>query len=175
MRLSLIGLFAAAGLALTAAGCANRTGDASIAEYCAADPGRANYDICKQHNDIEGVRTSLGSRIDDVFGRTERAQATADQALARNLTCETHTLRNRQAGSCSQPGYTLTSCVQTRYTTRAGGLSILRSINDTECRFNTRVLEMQVRCCHVGADMADTTTVDQPQQQREETAPPPVS
>ena len=49
-------------------------------------------------------------------------------------------------GSC-EPGYTLMSCTQTRYTTARGGLSILREINDEQCRFNTRVLEMQVRCC----------------------------
>ncbi|NWG53871.1 MAG: hypothetical protein HXY28_09145 [Hydrogenophilaceae bacterium] len=160
MRFSHIRLAAVAALALFAAACANRTGDNTIAEYC-ADPGRANYDICKQHRDVESVR----GRVEQVFGvatdarqRADRAQATADQAMARDMTCTTHTLRQRQVGSCSDPGYTLTSCVQTRYTTRAGGLSILRSINDTECRFNTRVLEMQVRCCHVGPDGADTLT-----------------
>jgi hypothetical protein len=64
--------------------------------------------------------------------------------------------------------------VQTRYTTSAGGLAILRSINDTECRFNTRVLEMQVRCCHVGADMEDAVTENS--RRRERQAPPqPVS
>jgi hypothetical protein len=44
-------------------------------------------------------------------------------------------------------GFTLTSCQQTRYTYRAGGPSILREINDQQCRFHDRVLEMQVRCC----------------------------
>jgi hypothetical protein len=163
MRFNLIGVFAAAALTALAAGCASRTGDQTIAEYC-ADPNHAGYDICKQHRDVEGVRTSLGDRIADLFGRTERAQKTADQAMARDINCTTHTIRNRQTGSCEQPGYTLTSCVQTRYTTRAGGLSILRSVNDTECRFNTRVLEMQVRCCHVGDDAADTTATPPPPQ-----------
>jgi hypothetical protein len=171
MRMNLIGMFAAAALAAFAAGCASRTGDQTIAEYC-ADPDHGQYDICKQHRDVEGVRTSLGDRIADLFGRTERAQQTADQALARDMSCTTHTIRNRQVGSCSQPGYTLTSCVQTHYTTRAGGVSILRSINDTECRFNTRVLEMQVRCCHVGADTADTATQTPPPPP---TPPAPVS
>lgn len=165
MRLSLLKIIAVAGLCLAAVGCANRTGDQTIAEYC-SEASHSEHDICKQHRDVEGVRTSLGDRIADLFGRTERAQATADQAMTRELTCSTHTLRNRQTGTCSEPGATLTSCVQTRYTTRSGGLSILRSVSDTECRFNTRVLEMQVRCCQVGAETADATTVDQP-------APPP--
>jgi hypothetical protein len=29
-------------------------------------------------------------------------------------------------------------------------MAILRSINDDQCRFSSRVLEMQVRCCRVG-------------------------
>ena len=174
MRLGVLKILAVAGLSLAAVSCANRTGDQSIAEYC-AEPGHADYDLCEQHRDIEGVRTSLGDRINDLFGRTERAQSTADQALARNLTCATHTLRNRQTGSCTQPGATLTSCVQTRYTTRAGGLAILRSINDTECRFNTRVLEMQVRCCQVGAETPDETTTERPARQPAQAPPERVS
>jgi hypothetical protein len=155
-------LVAIAGLAVTAAACASRTGDQTIAEYC-ANPDRANYDICKQHADTENVRTTLSGRIAEVFGvatdarsRADRAQSTADQAMARNMQCETRTLNNRQTGSCEN-GYTLTSCTQTRYTTRAGGMAILRSINDSECRFNGRVLEMQVRCCYVGATPPPTT------------------
>ncbi|MBI1251413.1 MAG: hypothetical protein GC189_08070 [Alphaproteobacteria bacterium] len=155
-------LVAIAGLAATAAACANRTGDQTIAEYC-ANPDRANYDICKQHSDTENVRTTLSGRIAEVFGvasdarmRADRAQSTADQAMARDINCETRTVRNRSTGSCGD-GYTLTSCVQTRYYSSAGGLSILRQINDSECRFNTRVLEMQVRCCYVGATPPPTT------------------
>jgi hypothetical protein len=161
MRFKLIGLIAAATLAALATGCANRTGDMTIADYC-SNPDHGNYDVCKQHRDVEGVRTTLGDRITDLFGRTEHAQATADQALARNITCTTHTIRNRQTGSCSEEGYTLTSCVQTHYTRRAGGMAILRAINDSECRFNSRVLEMQVRCCHVGDDAPDTAATQQP-------------
>ena len=159
-------LVAIAGLAMTAAACANRTGDQTIAEYC-ANPDRANHDICKQHADTENVRTTLSGRIAEVFGvasdarsRADRAQSTAVQAMARDMNCVT-TMRNRQSGSCGN-GYTLTSCTQTRYTTRAGGMSILRSISDTECRFNTRVLEMQVRCCYVGATPPPTTAAAPP-------------
>ena len=62
MRLGLLKILAVAGLSLAAVSCANRTGDQSIAEYC-AEPGHADYDLCEQHRDIEGVRTSLGDRI----------------------------------------------------------------------------------------------------------------
>ncbi|MGE0045029.1 MAG: hypothetical protein AB7T08_04650 [Hyphomonadaceae bacterium] len=172
--MGLIKIIAAAGFAVALSSCANMTGDQTVAEYC-AEEGHANHDMCENYAHTEGVRTSLGDRIADLFGRTERAQATADEAMARQLTCSTHTLRNRQTGSCSEPGATLTSCVQTRYTTRAGGLSILRAINDTECRFNTRVLEMQVRCCTVGTESADATTVDQPAPAPQQSTPERVS
>src|SRR5688572_5648244 len=90
MRIATI--LAAAALALLAAGCANRTGDQTIAAWCAEDPGRADTDICKQHADTEEVRTSLGQRIAEVFGIANRAQSTADQAMARDITCVTRTL-----------------------------------------------------------------------------------
>ena len=151
-------LFAAAALALLAAGCANRTGDQTIAEWCSADAGRAETDICKQHADTEEVRSSLGSRIADVFGIANRAQSTADQAMARNISCVTRTLNRTQTGTCD-PGYTLTGCTQTRYTARAGGMAILRSVNDSECRFNSRVLEVQVRCCAMGPNPPPATMV----------------
>lgn len=157
-------IFAAAALALLAAGCANRTGDQTIAEWCAGDPGRANTDICKQHRDTEEVRSSLGSRIAEVFGVANRAQETADQAMARNVVCVTRTLNRTRAGTCD-PGYTLTGCTQTRYTTRAGGMAILRQVNDTECRFNSQVLEVQVRCCAMGPNPPPATMV-------RDTAPP---
>jgi hypothetical protein len=151
-------IFAAAAIALFAGACANRTGDQTIAEWCAADAGRADTDICKQHADTEEVRTSLGSRIAEVFGVANRAQATADQAMARNVVCVTRTLNRTRTGSCD-PGYTLTGCTQTRYTTRAGGMAILRSVNDTECRFNAQVLEVQVRCCAMGPNPPPATMV----------------
>jgi hypothetical protein len=169
-------ILAAGALALFAAGCANRTGDMTIAEWCAADPAnRSNTDICKQHADTEEVRTSLSQRIAEVFGIATRAQQTADQAMAREITCVTRTLNRTRTGSCD-PGYTLTGCTQTRYTTRAGGMAILRSVNDTECRYNGQVLEVQVRCCAMGpnpppATMVRNTTPPEP----ETPQPQPVS
>lgn len=164
-------IFAVVALASLATACANRTGDQTIAEWCGADANRADTDICKQHADTQ----TLGGRIAEVFGIANRAQSTADQAMARNLTCVTRTLNRTQTGSCD-PGYTLTGCTQTRYTSRAGGMAILRSINDTECRYNSRVLEVQARCCAMGpnpppATMINDTTPPEPQTP----APAPVS
>ncbi|HRE43858.1 MAG TPA: hypothetical protein PKY87_07785 [Terricaulis sp.] len=164
MRIKMI--IAAAVLGLGLAGCASRTGDLTIAEWCAQDAGRADTDICKQHADTEEVRTSLGQRIAEVFGIANRAQATADQAMTREVQCVTRTLNRVREGSCD-PGYTLTGCTQTRYTTRAGGMAILRSINDSECRFNSQVLEVQVRCCAMGPNLPPATMV------RDETPPEP--
>ena len=161
MRLVLI--LAATVLALGAAGCANRTGDQTIAEYC-ANTDNTDTDICKQHADTENVRMTLGDRIAEVFGVANRAQATADQAMAREVVCVTRTLNRTNTGTCD-PGYSLTSCVQTRYTSRSGGMAILRSINDTECRFNSQVLEVQVRCCAMGPNPPPATMV-------RDTAPP---
>jgi hypothetical protein len=157
---------AAAALALLATACANRTGDMTIADWCAADSGRANSDICKQHADTENVRTSLGDRIAGVLGVANRAQSTADQAMARNMVCVTRTLNRTRTGTCD-PGYTLTGCTQTRYGASAGGMAILRSVNDTECRFNSQVLEVQVRCCAMGPNPPPATMV-------RDTPPPPA-
>ncbi len=157
---------AAAALALLATACANRTGDMTIADWCAADSSRANSDICKQHADTENVRTSLGDRIAGVLGVANRAQSTADQAMARNMACVTRTLNRTRTGTCD-PGYTLTGCTQTRYGASAGGMAILRSVNDTECRFNSQVLEVQVRCCAMGPNPPPATMV-------RDTPPPPA-
>jgi len=168
-------IFAAAALALLATACANRTGDQTIAQWCAEDSSRADTDICKQHADTEEVRTTLGSRIAEVFGVANRAQATADQAMTRNIMCVTRTLNSTQTGTCD-PGYTLTGCTQTRYTSRAGGMAILRSINDTECRYNGRVLEVQARCCAMGPNPPPATQVRDVVPPRPQTpAPAPVS
>ena len=159
-------ILAAAALALLAAGCANRTGDMTIADWCQQDASRADTDICKQHADTENVRVSLGERIAGVLGVANRAQSTADQAMARNVVCVTRTLNRTRTGSCD-PGYTLTGCTQTRYTARAGGMAILRSVSDTECRFNSQVLEVQARCCAMGPNPPPATMV------RDQTPPAP--
>jgi hypothetical protein len=168
-------IFAAAALALFIGGCANRTGDMTIAQWCAEDASRENTDICKQHRDTEEVRVSLSQRIAEVFGVANRAQATADQAMARQITCVTRTMNRTRTGSCD-PGYTLTGCTQTRYTTRAGGMAILRSVSDTECRYNSQVLEVQVRCCAMGPNPPPATQVtDQEPPEPQEPEPAPVS
>lgn len=164
-------IFAALAVTLLAGACANRTGDQTIAQWCGEDPSRANTDICKQHQDT----VTLGDRIANVLGVANRAQSTADQAMARNVVCVTRTLNRTRTGSCD-PGYTVASCTQTRYTTRAGGMAILRSVSDTECRYNSQVLEVQVRCCAMGpnpppATMVRDTQPPEPQQPQ----PAPVS
>ena len=164
---------AAAAMALFAAGCANRTGDQTIAEYC-TESSHETYDICKQHRDTEEVRTTLGQRINEAFGRADHAQQTADAAMNRNISCVTRTLRRTQTGACD-PGYTLTGCTQTHYTRRAGGLAILRQINDTECRYNTRVLEVQVRCCAMGPNPPPATMVSETPAPQTPPPPPPTS
>ena len=164
-------LFAALAVTLLAGACANRTGDMTIAEWCGADPGRANTDICKQHQDT----VSLGERVANVFGIATRAQQTADAAMSRNVVCVTRTLNRTRAGTCD-PGYTLTGCTQTRYTTRAGGMAILRSVSDTECRYNAQVLEVQVRCCAMGPNPPPATMVrDTPPPAPQAPQPAPVS
>ena len=67
--------------------------------------------------------------------------------------CETRTVRYAKSGACSQ-GYTLMGCTQSRYWKRAGGVSIMREIDDKECTYATKVLELKVRCCMVGAQAA---------------------
>lgn len=164
-------IIAVTALALLASACANRTGDMTIAQWCAQDERRADTDICKQHADTEEVRVTLGGRIAEALGLAQRAQTTADAAMTREITCVTRTLNRTQTGTCD-PGYTLTGCTQTRYTTRAGGMAIMRSINDTECRFNGQVLEVQVRCCAMGPTPPPATMVRDQQPPAPETPPP---
>jgi hypothetical protein len=148
----------------------------TIAEWCSADPAnRSNTDICKQHRDTEEVRVTLGQRIAEALGIANRAQETADAAMSRNVTCVTRTLNRTRTGSCD-PGYSLVGCTQTRFTTRAGGMGIMRSINDTECRFNSQVLEVQVRCCAMGPNPPPATQVrDSVPPEPQQPQPAPVS
>ena len=148
--------------ALSVSGCMNIPTDMTVAEDC-ANPKKADENVCRLKVEIDGTSTPLAStdmRLADALKLTANAQATADsakadaaaamakaeEALADTMVCETTTVQKSSTGSCRE-GYTLTSCNQTRYTYRAGGPSILREINDQQCRFNDRVLEMQVRCC----------------------------
>ncbi len=149
---------------LSVSACMNVPNEMTVAEYC-ANPKKANENVCRLKVEIDGSTTAIADtnmRLSDAMKLTADAQATADAAkadaaaaMARaeeayakddSMVCETRTVQKTNVGTCRE-GYMLTSCNQTRYTYRAGGPSILREINDEQCRFNDRVLEMQVRCC----------------------------
>ncbi|MGH1422486.1 MAG: hypothetical protein ACRBEQ_11770 [Hyphomonas sp.] len=162
-----------AGLAISLAGCMTIPNDMTVADYC-ANPKKANENVCRLKVEIDGTTTALadtnmrlsdaqkmanGAMIAaaDAQASADAAQASANAAMARandafskrdDIVCETRTVQKTDTGTC-RPGYTLTSCQQTRFTYRSGGPSILREINDDVCRFNDRVLEMQVRCCGI--------------------------
>ncbi len=159
------------------AGCQLIPAEQTVAEYC-ANPDKANEAVCKLKVEIDGNSTALAdtnmrlsearsmadsatsaaaaaqASADAAQASADAAMARADEAFAKEVQCETRTIQNTDTGTC-RPGYALTSCTQTRYTTRAGGLSFLREINDEKCRFNSRVLEMQVRCCAVSGSVAE--------------------
>lgn len=120
----------------------------------------------------------------EALGVAGRAEVTANQALQtansnssrlslEDMTCETRTLQKTNIGSC-RPGYRVMSCTQTRFTYRAGGMSIMREIDDEKCRFQDRVLEMQVRCCAMAskAPNAYNQTIDYGQPDVRRPAPP---
>ena len=149
----------------------------SVADYC-ANPDKAWDNVCQLNVEINGTKTALAdtdlrlgearAMASSAVSASSRAQATADSAQlsaasaqataneARSLAlssiddlhCETQTINKTDTGTCPA-NFRLMSCTQTRYTHRAGGLSFLRDINDQSCRFNSRVLEMKVRCCTV--------------------------
>lgn len=144
------------------AGCeTTRTGD--IASYC-ADSETSADPLCELRVDVQGQSTALSDMdisleaaravADSAMTAAEAADAKADEAMTMasqislkdQLSCTTRTLNKTDTGTC-QAGETLMSCTQTRYTTRAGGLSFLREIDDEKCRYNSRVLEIQARCC----------------------------
>lgn len=162
-----------AGIALTGAMAAcQSTPDLSVAEYCSI-PDNITENVCQLAVDVNGTRTALAETdlkladaralADSAMSAAQGAQSTADAAMVTaqraeaaassidNLYCETQTIQQTNIGSCPA-NYRLMSCTQTRYTTRAGGLSFLREIDDQQCRFNSRVLEMQVRCCTVASN-----------------------
>lgn len=165
-------LLAAFSAALGVGACANRSGDQTIAAYC----GLAKHtgeDLCKVHRDVETTRADVKRNREDLNATREvadRADRTASEALGlaqqasqrgQNLSCVTRTQRRTDTGSC-ESGYVLTSCSQSRFTTRAGGTTVLRDINDQQCRFATRVLEMKVRCCAVGAPAITEVAAETP-------------
>lgn len=145
MRVSRIMLFAALGLAaIAAAGCTSTLRGRQLAEYC-SDARNAGKDLCAVNSEIQSTRAALA-----VTDRTaNEAKAMAMEANGKNVVCTTKTLNRVRSASCDA-GYTLMGCTQTRFTRRAGGMAILRSVNDQACSYNAQVLEVQARCCMVG-------------------------
>lgn len=169
-------ILASSMLAATLAGCVTGLpSDMTVAEYC-ANPDRASEEVCRLKVEIDGNATALSETnmslnearqiADAAVSAASAAQASADAAQSRadeayslaqhlseqDLDCKTTTVQKSNVGTC-EPGYTVMGCVQTRYTHRAGGLSFLRELNNEQCRFNSRVLEMQVRCCRAAEGM----------------------
>lgn len=162
--------------------CAGLPNGTSVADYC-ADGTKAEEAVCQLKLEIDGNSTALAdtnmslrdaramanraqSSANSAQASADRANSLAAQAMARanaangtmeHLSCETRTIQKTNTGTC-EPGYTLTSCTQSRYTYRAGGPSILREINDKECRFHDRVLEMKVRCCKTVVSTSPNTS-----------------
>ena len=153
-------------MALAATACQQIPEDMTVAQFC-AQPDKANTDVCKINVEIDGQRQALSQtdmrlgdarRIaDSAMARANSAQASADAAKTAAdaamtqaaFNCETKTVQRSKTGSCGE-GYKVQSCVQTRFTHRAGAPSILREVTDEGCRFNDQVLEMQIRCCTTG-------------------------
>ena len=170
-----LGIIAILGAGLLAAACASVPGDQSIADYCASSDNSSEA-ICRMNVEVEGNTTALadtklsleearaiadaaqasadeaGQRADAAQRRADEAMSMANQALnAGDLDCMTNTVNQSDTGTCPDT-YTVMGCTQTRYTTRAGGLSFLRELTNEQCRFNSQVLEMDVRCCRRASD-----------------------
>ena len=157
---------AAVAMALSAAACQQIPEDMTVVEYC-SNPDNVNKDVCKVNVEVDGQKRALSETnmslsqarqiADSALSRANSAQASADAAKAAAdaamtqaaFNCETKTVQKSKVGSCGT-GYKVQSCVQTRFTYRAGAPSILREISDEGCRFNDQVLEMQIRCCTTG-------------------------
>jgi len=164
-------IFAAvAVMALGATACQQIPEDMTVAQFC-AQPDKSNTDVCKINVEIDGQKRALSDTdmrlsqarqiADSAVARANSAQSSADAAMAAannaqaaiatqaQFNCTTKTVQRAKSGSCGE-GYKVQSCVQTRFTYRAGAPSILREMTDEGCRFNDQVLEMQIRCCTTG-------------------------
>lgn len=166
MNLKAIAAIAALAMASAVSACQQIPEDMTVAQYC-AQPDKAKTDICKINVEIDGQQRALADTnmslaqartiADNALARANSAQASADAAMtaaneAKTLAafnCTTTTVNRSKTGQCA-PGYKVQSCVQTRYTYSAGAPSILREVTDEGCRFNDKVLEMQIRCCTTG-------------------------
>jgi hypothetical protein len=185
-------MVAAAAVAMALGACQSIPKEQTLAQYC-GDVKHADKDVCKVNVEIDGQKTALASTnmsLSEARGIADRAlaqantaqqtalqaQQTAQSAIdaqkAGSFNCETKTIRRTSTGSCS-PGYKLVSCTQTHYTKRAGGPSIMRSIDDSQCTFQTKVLEVQARCCADGA--VQPTEVNEPAAPTQPTASAPAT
>ncbi|MDP3737948.1 MAG: hypothetical protein Q8R02_11195 [Hyphomonadaceae bacterium] len=158
-------------LAAAATACQQIPDEMTVVEYC-SNPDNLKKDVCKVNVEIDGQKRALAETnmsvgqarqiAENALSRANAAQASADAAATSAkqtaLHCETRTVQRQKIGSCS-PGYKLISCTQTRYTFRAGAPTIMRAIDDNECRFQGQVLEMQLRCCSAGAEAPPTEAV----------------
>jgi hypothetical protein len=194
MRLKIVAAISAVAMTMGLGACQTIPEKTSLADYC-AKPDHATKDVCKVNVEIDGQKTALASTnmslsqarsiADKALANAATAQSTAEKAQQTAmeaqkaamtpppLTCETKTVRRSNTGSCS-PGYKLVSCTQTHYTKRAGGVSIMRSIDDGACTFQTKVLEIQARCCADGQPTA-TQVNDTAPATPAPPAPPPSS
>ena len=161
-------LFAA--LAATAVmGCTSTLKGRQLAEYCSIEKN-AGKDLCAVNKEIQSTRADLA-----VTTKTANdALSVATQANAKTVVCQTSTLRHVKSASCGA-GYTLMGCTQTHFTKRAGGMAIIRSINDSQCSFSAKVLEVQARCCMVGAPTQTAMASAAPAPAPAPTTPKPTS
>lgn len=147
---------------------ADKAKAAALEAFCAVK-GNANISICKVNDrvnkalavaqDANANAKTANVTANRALEAAGRAQITADSAMAgTGLQCETVTFKSQSVGTC-QPGYTLLSCHQSRYTARDGRPSILRDIDNEQCEFATPVLEMKVRCC-LGAAVSEIVKRD---------------
>ncbi|MBB33930.1 MAG: hypothetical protein CME88_13535 [Hirschia sp.] len=167
MKFRILGAIAcAAGVLVACQTAPQAVEEITVAEYC-ADTINIDDHVCQVKLELDGqsellANTSLSlsqaraiadtahAKAEEAARKAEEARRMAAQALLSqdDLVCKTQIIQKSKVGGC-EPNYTLMSCSQTRYTTNAGGVSIMREINDNECRFQDRVLEIQVRCCRL--------------------------
>jgi hypothetical protein len=120
--------------AAAAAGCTNTLKGRQLSEYC-SDAKNADKDLCAVNGEIQKTRDQLAvtdRTANEAKSLAQTAKATADEANAKTVNCTTKALRRVKSGACDA-GYTLVGCTQTHYTTRAGGMAIMRSIDDKSC------------------------------------------
>ena len=156
MKFRILGAIAcAAGVLVACQTAPQAVEEITVAEYC-ADTINIDDHVCQVKLELDGqsellANTSLSlsqaraiadtahAKAEEAARKAEEARRMAAQALLSqdDLVCKTQIIQKSKVGGC-EPNYT-----------NAGGVSIMREINDNECRFQDRVLEIQVRCCRL--------------------------